>query len=480
MINKSVICKRPVLTVLLVVMMVAASSCTGFAGSITDLGSFSGTAETLTASPAQQQVPLPQDGSSYPSQELLATLYDHILPSVVDIEVVTSAPEISSNTPFPFPFGMPDIPQAPGPARGEGSGFIYDSEGHIVTNNHVVDGAEEIIVHFYNGMWAEGELVAGDAQADLAVIKVTFPEELDVAPLSLAAPDSLDEGHWVVAFGTPFGLEGSMTLGIVSAIGRGMPMGDGDGPRYTLPDVIQTDAAINPGNSGGPLLNLDGEVIGVNFAINSPVRANSGVGFAIPANIVSRIVPALIEDGAYRYPYLGISGQTVTPQVATEQDLPDNVLGAWVAEVTDNGPAAEGEVEKGDIIVALNDVPIHRFDDLVSALINTTQPDDEAAITVWRDGEEVELTVVIGERPANTPIADETGTGETIIIGDAIDIARETVSNSGLMEEIDTTSATLQRVDGRSVWEVTLSGEGKTATVLVDAGSGEVIGLNVQ
>lgn len=471
--------RKTILTLLLFSLILIASSCTSPVESVSAIldRERSQGVENVTAAPPT----MPQfEGEFYPSQELLATLYDQTLPAVVDIEVVSQGSGVEQNIPFPFPFGLPDnLPQAPNPLRGEGSGFIYDNEGHIVTNHHVVDNAEEIVVHFYNGWWAYAELVASDPQADLAVIKVDLPDNLDVQPLRLADLSTLDEGHWVVAFGTPFGLEGSMTLGIVSAIGRGMSLGNGSGPRYTLPDVIQTDAAINPGNSGGPLVNLSGEVVGVNFAINSPVRANSGVGFAIPAGIVARIVPALIEDGAYRYPYLGISGGTVTPQLAKEEKLPDNVLGAWVGEVTEDGPAANGGVERGDIVVELNGTPIQSFDDLVSALINTTEPDQEVPMVVLRNEEEIELVITIGERPADVPGIGETPS-DAIEIAEAIEIARETVLSSGLLAEIDSTSAELRSSSNQTAWEVKLSGDGKTATVIVDAATGEVKALNVQ
>lgn len=230
------------------------------------------------------------DSSLLDDQEALANLYEQITPSVVSIQVTSRASTI--NIP-----GF-NLPQDEAPLQqGQGSGFIYDNEGHIITNNHVVDGAEEVTVVFYNGFWADAEVVATDPQADLAVLKVTPPDNFEWRALPLAAPDSLRVGHTVIAMGNPFGLDGTMTTGIVSAIGRGMPVGELGNSTYTLPEIIQTDAAINPGNSGGPLINLAGEVVGVNFAIESAVRANSGVGFTIPAAIVQRVVPALISDG---------------------------------------------------------------------------------------------------------------------------------------------------------------------------------------
>ena len=307
-----------------------------------------------------------------PSQQVLSDLYNQVSPSVVNIQV-TSQPTTSSQDIMPmFPFGQPNTPNQ-GLVHSEGSGFIYDNNGHIVTNNHVIDNAESITVYFANGMWADAKLVATDPAADLAVIKVTPPSGVDWKPLKLAPANGLDVGYYVTAVGSPFGLDETMTVGVVSALGRSLPTDStADGSSYSLPDLIQTDAAINPGNSGGPLLNLMGEVVGVNFAINSPVRANSGVGFAIPVSVVQRIVPALIKDGAYHYSFLGISGATVTEAVATENKLADNTLGVYVAQVVSGGPADKGGVQEGDVITAIDNQPITRFEDLISYLFQYT------------------------------------------------------------------------------------------------------------
>ncbi|RME60398.1 MAG: 2-alkenal reductase, partial [Caldilineae bacterium] len=250
----------------------------------------------LTQSLAPAPALLRQEEPQLPTQELLADLYDATLPSVVNIQVTTRSAASG--------FGLPDAPQS-----SEGTGWVFDDQGHIVTNNHVVEDADSILVNFSNGMWADAELVARDPQADLAVIQVEAPEGVTLRPLPLAHTP-LRVGHYVVALGSPFGLDGTMTTGIVSALGRSFRVGQDAGARYALPEIIQTDAAINPGNSGGPLLNLHGEVVGVNFAIRSEVRSNSGVGFAIPVAVVQRVVPALIEEGVFTYPYLGISGAT--------------------------------------------------------------------------------------------------------------------------------------------------------------------------
>ncbi|MGB5048519.1 MAG: trypsin-like peptidase domain-containing protein, partial [Caldilineaceae bacterium] len=274
-----------------------------------------GDSAPLLASPAtaaQANVTASSANSELPTQELLSRLYDTASPSVVNIQVTLKAQPQQQNPfngspfgfPFGSPFGQPNVPQQDQqPAQAEGTGFVYDNDGHIVTNNHVVAEATDILVNFSDGHWAKAELVARDPQADLAVIKVTPPDGVTLTPLVMDTQNDLDVGYYVIAIGSPFGLDETMTLGVVSALGRSFPAGDAaDGQaRYSLPDVIQTDAAINPGNSGGPLLNLRGEVVGVNFAINSPVRANSGVGFTIPASVVEKVVPALIDKGSYQY-----------------------------------------------------------------------------------------------------------------------------------------------------------------------------------
>jgi 2-alkenal reductase len=243
------------LVVTLVFTLMVASGCGALRVPFTDqtnvdnLPAPSTRAERLAASPLLQ-------GPSLPDQELLAQLYDNTAPSVVNIQVLfamSSGPEQQPQLPFEFPFPGSPFEQPQVPQGAEGSSFIYDDLGHIVTNNHVIENAESIIVNFANGMWADAELVATDPQADLAVLKVTPPEGVDWEPLTLAKNNGLRVGHYVIALGSPFGLDETMTLGIVSAIGRSFRMGDPNaGTGYSLPDIIQTDTAINPGNSGGP------------------------------------------------------------------------------------------------------------------------------------------------------------------------------------------------------------------------------------
>ena len=470
-------------------------------------------AETVaTPTPAPVQLPTEHQDAfaiAQAQQEALADLYDRVSPSVVNVKVTVSHPEISGGEEGPgneSPFNMPGLPGIPGlpgtpgelpPLQGEGSGWVYDDQGHIVTNNHVVEGASEILVTFHNGLWAKGELVAADPMADLAVIKVTPPEGVELKPLPLAEPDSLRVGYSVIAIGAPFGLEETLTTGVVSAIGRSLPVGLDklSGPRYSLPDVIQTDAAINPGNSGGPLLDLTGRVVGVNFAIESPVRGSSGIGFAIPVSIVQRVVPALIENGKYEYAYLGIRGQSISPELAEALDLPENVLGAYVDQVVPGGPADKGGVKGGsavvdengiqlhkggDIIIAIDGEPVRSFNDLVSYLVTKASPGQEVTLTVLRDGKELDLKVTLGERPKQPEQMPEEMAGQ-ITPKAAIAIARDTVEEQGLLKgEITETTAMPGSYNGKDVWVVELSNGKQTAEVTIDAVTGEVLNTEVK
>jgi 2-alkenal reductase len=407
-----------------------------------------------------------------PSQDLLADLYEQVAPSVVNIQV-TATGEVQAQ----LPFG----PGGEAPVRGQGSGFIYDNEGHIVTNNHVVENATSMTVYFSNGMWADAELVATDPSADLAVIKVTPPEGVAWTPLPLAPAYGLRVGYSVVAVGSPFGLVETMTAGVVSALGRSVPTDSGlNGSSYSLPDVIQTDTAINPGNSGGPLLNLNGEVVGVNFAINSTSGSNSGVGFAIPVSVVEKIVPALIADGGYEYSYLGIAGTTINALIAEEFELPDNTLGVYVAEVVESGPSGAAGVEVGDVILAVDDQPVARFEDIVSYLFNATTPGQTITLHMLRDGEEVSVDVTLEARPGPTIAQEGTGTPEMqISISEAIRTATDAVRDADLMDDVESANAQADIIEGRAVWIVTLTGQNETATVIIDGTTGEVLELNV-
>jgi 2-alkenal reductase len=337
----------------------------------------------------------------------LPDLYDRVNPAVVNIQVRLSNgfdPDDESNQPF---------------GSAQGSGFMYDAQGHFVTNFHVVNGVEEISVVFYDGLILEGVLIGADPDSDLAVIRIEDPPG-DIVPLPLAVSTDLRVGETVVAIGNPFGLQGTMTTGIISALGRTLPsqaitIGGG---RFNIPNIIQTDAAINPGNSGGPLLNLAGEVVGVNTAIASSDRQFSGVGYAVPANIVARVIPELIENGRFPHPYLGIAGVDVSPDVREAMALDPQQRGVLVIDVTEAGPADDAglvgstvEIEinglpatvGGDIIIQIDEQPVGDFDDLIAYLSESTVVGQTIELSLLRDGERMTVEVNLGERPANSP-----------------------------------------------------------------------------
>ena len=331
------------------------------------------------------------ESPDHPDQEILSRLYEGATQSVVSIQVRQSGSRSSDSTQ-----GM----------WGQGSGWIWDEEGHIVTNSHVVEDAADIFVSFSNGMWAEAELVAHDSQSDLAVLRVEAPEGMSLRPLERAT--MLPKvGHYTIALGSPFGLENSMTLGIVSALGRSVPVGDpGSGGRYSLPEVIQTDAAINPGNSGGPLLNLSGRVVGINFAIRTQERSNagtgvnSGVGFAIPITVANRVLPTLIRDGEYLYPFLGVAGGTISAPLAASMNLKPDVLGVLVNEVMRGGPSADAGLRRGDIIVSIDGEEVRNFEDVISYLVMQKSPGETVEIGVLRRGRSRTFDVELDTRPA--------------------------------------------------------------------------------
>ena len=296
--------------------------------------------------------------------------------------------------------------------RGQGSGFVYDRDGHIITNNHVVANADEVTVTFNDDLAVPAVVVGTDPDTDLAVLRVDLAAD-HLRPLPLGDSDALRVGQQVVAIGNPFGLAGSMTTGIVSALGRLLP--STGTAQYSIPDIIQTDAAINPGNSGGPLLDTAGNVVGVNAAIESPVRGFSGVGFAIPVDIVKKVVPVLIDEGAYEHAWLGIRGVALSPELARAMDLEDNQRGVQVVDAVRDGPAARaglrgsiGSVRVqgtelpvgGDIIVAADDVPVRKFEDLISYLVRQTEVGQRVSLRILREGKITDVDVTLAARPA--------------------------------------------------------------------------------
>jgi S1-C subfamily serine protease len=322
----------------------------------------------------------------------LEALYQQVLPGVVAIQTGSSL----------------------------GSGFVFDGEGHVVTNQHVVEGNSEVEVDFSSGFKAHGTVIGTDTDADLAVIQVNAPAD-QLHPLAIGDSSTLNVGEQVVAIGNPFGLSGTMTLGIVSALGRtqfsqAAPEGNGF---FSTADIIQTDAAINPGNSGGPLFNLKGEVVGINQSIRTETfnnttgnAVNSGVGFSISINLVKRVVPFLISDGKYEYPYLGISSTSELSLAQIEALGLNTFSGAYVLSVTPGGPADKAGIQPGskdtsdpnlkaggDIIIAVDGHPVATFDQLLSYLVTNKSPGDSIVLTVLRGGQSTDVTVTLGKRP---------------------------------------------------------------------------------
>lgn len=351
----------------------------------------------------------------------LENVYRQVNPSVVNIRVV----EEQSGTgldmgQLPFDFNSPggNSPDTPQYSQGLGSGFIWDTEGHIVTNNHVVAGATRIEVTFADGTTLPATLVGADSYSDLAVIKVEGAPDL-LHPVQMADSHQVTVGGLAIAIGNPYGLEGTMTVGIISALGRTLPASDGNtlGPVYSIPDIIQTDAPINPGNSGGVLVDETGQVVGVTAAIESASNANAGIGFAIPSAIVSKVVPALISTGTYEHPYLGISGTDLSNDMVTAMGLHAGQRGVLVVTASEDGPAAKAgllaseqtttvdgqEVPVGgDVITGINGQSIRKMDELIAYLNDQTEVGQTVSLSLLRDGKEMSLDVTLTARPAAT------------------------------------------------------------------------------
>ncbi len=332
-------------------------------------------------------------------QDKLVQLYESVSPGVVSIQVYSDL------------------------GSGLGSGFVIDQEGHIVTNYHVVEVAKEVEVHFPSGLKVYGEVIGVDLDSDLAVIKVEVDPD-DLHPLPLGDSDQLRVGQTVVAIGNPFGLSGTMTVGIVSARGRTLEsirQTEG-GAFFTAGDLIQTDASINPGNSGGPLLNLNGEVIGINRALRTggngifSTSSNTGIGFAVSSNIVKRVVPTLKKGLTFDYPYLGLSSlESLTLANAELLGLP-TANGAYVLDVVPGGPADKAGLKAGsqatqvaglyaggDLIIRVDNVDVLEFSDLLSYLMLNKNPGETMDMVILRNGEEKTITITLGKRPSSAP-----------------------------------------------------------------------------
>jgi S1-C subfamily serine protease len=354
---------------------------------------------------AHQSVSLPSLPSSVSS---LPDVFQKVENSVVQITSTKSNPNqvIILN-------GVPST----GRSTALGSGFVYDNQGHIVTNYHVVTGVTKADVTFTDGNTYSANVVGKDPYSDLGVLQITddFSEE-KVVPLPLANSSAVRPGEQVIAIGNPFGLSGTITTGIVSQKGRLLPNPD---TRFSVPNMIQTDAAINPGNSGGPLLNTKGEVIGMNTAIFSSTGSYSGVGFAIPSNTIAKEVPLLIKNGSYAHPWLGISGGKTTPDLTRAMGLPTNYKGVIVGSVQAGGPAdmaglkgltqnddnnnggSSGSAvqQTGDIITAVDGRPVKQIDDIINYIESQKNVGDNIKLTVNRNGQIMDLTATLQARP---------------------------------------------------------------------------------
>jgi S1-C subfamily serine protease len=357
-----------------------------------------------TAAPAlPTPTALPDDlRARFDSEEqVLINLYERANPAVVSIQV--RAVNRNGRTI---------------PGGGQGSGFVISSAGEIVTNNHVVEGADRVSVIFSDGSVADAEVLGADPFSDLALLKVDRPAD-SLSMVELADSDEVKVGQRVIAIGNPFGLEGTMTVGIVSALGRALPTET----RFANRNIIQTDAAINPGNSGGPLLDSRGRVIGVNTAIRTSNESgvdgqpsNSGIGFVVPSNTVRRVIGQIREEGRVRYPFLGATMSSINLALYGEQLNVGVNRGVLVAEVAAGGPAQSAglrggsrEVEVdgipvvtgGDVILTFNGQAVTDSDQVIDLLLDTTRVGETVTLNIWRNGREQEVQVRIGERPSN-------------------------------------------------------------------------------
>ncbi len=418
-------------------------------------------------------------------QGTLSQIYQEVSPSVVNIEV-TSTVSQSQSLPFASPFGNQQGELPSQVEQALGSGFVWDKAGHIVTNNHVVENADTITVRFSDGSTADATLVGADPDSDLAVIKVDVSTD-KLFPVTLTDSDTVQVGELAIAIGNPYGLEGTMTVGIISALGRSLSStaaaDTSTTGTYTIPDIIQTDAPINPGNSGGVLLNANGEVVGVTAAIESSTNSNAGIGFVIPANIVARTVPSLISDGRAQHPWLGISGTTLTSDMAEAMNLPTETTGAVVYSVTSGGPADDAGIQGstgqatiqgqsvdigGDVITAINETPVTGFDDLVSYLYSDAEVGQTVTLQLIRDGKPLSVDVTLGSRPTDDA-TEQNSSVQTANRGGYLGISGATMSPqiAQAMDMDENTSGVLVAsvTDGSPAAESGLKGGDKTVTI---------------
>jgi len=419
------------ITSILIVSMLVLSACSGVSAALSKTANQI-VAQAASATPTQAAPssssstsgtttttsPAISGGSELLSayESTLESIYTAVSPQVVNIMVLS--PASTSNNFQNFPFGNNNNNnQSQQLSEALGSGFVWDTKGDIVTNNHVVDGATKIEVTFSDGTTVPATIVGQDPYSDLAVIKVDVSAN-KLSPVTMADSTQVKVGEIAIAIGNPYGFEGSMTVGTVSGLGRDLPTSQTDqttGASYSIPDVIQTDASINPGNSGGVLVNDQGQVIGVTSALESASGSSSGIGFAIPAEIVSKVVPSLISSGKYDHPYLGISGTTMTPDIAQAMNLPTDTRGALVGQVTTGGPADKAGLKGsnttvtingvqgtvgGDVITAIDGHTITSMSDLIAYLAINTQVGQTVSLTILRNGQTQTVQLTLGNRPS--------------------------------------------------------------------------------
>jgi S1-C subfamily serine protease len=377
--------KRIVLWIVLGLLLLSVMAC-----SLSDLSSRLATPDAAEPALVQTQTPvvivltptpLPADiaAAADVEEQLVISVYAQVSPGVVCITA-------------PDQFGSCI-----------GSGFVLDLEGHIVTNNHVAEAAPDLLVTLADEHTVPAQVVGADAGSDLAVLQIDIPAE-ELTVVRLGESSSLKVGQRAIAIGNPFGLERTVTTGVISSLGRTLPRDDSD---FQIAQLIQTDAAINPGNSGGPLLNSQGEVIGVNTAIRSLTGVNSGVGFAIPVDIVRR--------GRYRHPWVGVTGTSISPEMVEIMELPVET-GVLIFQVEPDSPAFKADLrggdtdvvisgrpmrEGGDVLVAIGEETVKDFDDLVNYLASYTSVGDTVSLTIVRDGVELKVELVLEERPSD-------------------------------------------------------------------------------
>jgi S1-C subfamily serine protease len=347
--------------------------------------------ESFVATP-RPPTPVPErsSGTLTSQEEIVIDIYRRVSPGVVYIEVANGA----------------DVEDG-----GSGSGMVYDRDGHVITNEHVVRGATSIRVYFSDDTVAEATVLGADPDADLAVLQVEVPQEI-LHPLEMGTSADLQVGQLAIAIGNPYGYERTMTVGHISALGRVLQQES----QFSIAEVIQTDAAINPGNSGGPLLDSSGRVIGVNayYRPSSLAGGSVGIGFAVPVDEVKLVIPSLIAEGRYSHPWLGVRGYTLRPELVEALDLPVQ-HGALVAEVIAGGPAEDAGLQGGtrevavpgypepvlaggDLIIAIDGTPVGGMDDIITYL-QRTEVGQQLTLTILRDGEQQSVRVTLGERP---------------------------------------------------------------------------------